>query len=158
MMIHPTCPKLKRIPGGTKAGFQPHSCQRERSCADNNTMGSWAWNEDYPKVREVFTITEKAPTRAFSWLKAPTCAFTYNTLLRPSPWLWKLHSSTINNGAPCLLLSLGGAEANVSPGCSAEQHDNGCHDCHAAHLYWQGTAGACFDLILFSVLCFALYV
>ena len=29
----------------------------------------------------VFTITEKAPTRTFSWLKAPTTAFTYKTLL-----------------------------------------------------------------------------
>ena len=28
----------------------------------------------------VFTITEKAPTRAFSWLKAPTSAFTFKTL------------------------------------------------------------------------------
>ena len=30
----------------------------------------------------VFTITEKAPTRAFSWLKVPTSAFTLKTLLR----------------------------------------------------------------------------
>ena len=30
----------------------------------------------------VFTITEKAPTRAFSWSKAPTSAFTFKTLLR----------------------------------------------------------------------------
>ena len=30
----------------------------------------------------VFTITEKAPTRALSWLKAPTSAFTFKTLLR----------------------------------------------------------------------------
>ena len=30
----------------------------------------------------VFTITKKAPTRAFSWLKAPTSAFTFKTLLR----------------------------------------------------------------------------
>ena len=30
----------------------------------------------------VFTITEKAPTRAFSWLKEPTRAFTFKTLLR----------------------------------------------------------------------------
>ena len=29
-----------------------------------------------------FTITEKAPTRAFSWLKAATTAFTFKTLLR----------------------------------------------------------------------------
>ena len=28
------------------------------------------------------TITEKAPSRAFSWLKAPTSAFTFKTLLR----------------------------------------------------------------------------
>ena len=29
-----------------------------------------------------FVITEKAPTRAFSWLKAPTNAFTFKTLLK----------------------------------------------------------------------------
>ena len=29
-----------------------------------------------------FEITEKAPTRAFSWLKAATTAFTFKTLLR----------------------------------------------------------------------------
>ena len=34
------------------------------------------------KVREHFTILEKAPTRAFTWLKAPTSAFTFKTLLR----------------------------------------------------------------------------
>ena len=28
----------------------------------------------------VFTITEKAPTRAFSWFKVPTSAFTFKTL------------------------------------------------------------------------------
>ena len=28
----------------------------------------------------VFTITEKAPTSAFYWLKAPTTAFTFKTL------------------------------------------------------------------------------
>ena len=30
-------------------------------------------------VRDDFTITEKAPTRGFSWLKAPTSAFTSKT-------------------------------------------------------------------------------
>ena len=30
----------------------------------------------------MFVITEKAPTRAFSWLKAATTAFTLKTLLR----------------------------------------------------------------------------
>ena len=33
---------------------------------------SRAWNEGETKVREDFTIMEKAPTIAFSWLKAPT--------------------------------------------------------------------------------------
>ena len=38
---------------------------------------------DDPLVSQsVFIITEKAPTRAFSWLKAPTSAFTFKTLLR----------------------------------------------------------------------------
>ena len=32
-------------------------------------------------LQPVFAITEKAPTRAFSWLKAPS-AFTFKTLLR----------------------------------------------------------------------------
>ena len=36
-----------------------------------------------PSVSQpVFTITEKPPTRDFSWLKAPTSAFTFKTLLR----------------------------------------------------------------------------
>ena len=30
----------------------------------------------------MFVITEKAPTRAFSWLKAATTAFTFKTLLK----------------------------------------------------------------------------
>ena len=32
--------------------------------------------------QSVFTITEKAPTRAFSWLKAVTTTFTFKNLLR----------------------------------------------------------------------------
>ena len=34
------------------------------------------------KVLKHFTIMEKAPTKAFSWLKAPTNTFTFETLLR----------------------------------------------------------------------------
>ena len=34
------------------------------------------------KVRKDFTITEKAPTRAFSWLKVANTTFTFKTLLR----------------------------------------------------------------------------
>ena len=32
--------------------------------------------------QSVFINTEKTPTRAFSWLKVPTTAFTFKTLLR----------------------------------------------------------------------------
>ena len=35
-----------------------------------------------PNNPPVFTITEKAPTRAFSWLKAPTSAFTSKMLCK----------------------------------------------------------------------------
>ena len=34
------------------------------------------------KVREDFTTREKAPSRAFFWLKAPNCASTFMNLLR----------------------------------------------------------------------------
>ena len=34
------------------------------------------------KVDEDLTIKEKAPTRAFSWLKAPTKTFTFKTQLK----------------------------------------------------------------------------
>ena len=38
---------------------------------------------DDPSVSQsIITVTEKAPTRAFYWLKAPTNAFTFKTLLR----------------------------------------------------------------------------
>ena len=47
------------------------------------STASWRTRVDnwrYPKVREDFTITEKAPTRAFSLLKAATTAFTFKTI------------------------------------------------------------------------------
>ena len=43
------------------------------------TLTIKAYNEGYPKVPGDFRITEKAATRAFSWLKAPTSAFTFKT-------------------------------------------------------------------------------
>ena len=51
------------------------------------STASWRTRVDnwrYPKVREDFTITEKAPIRAFSQLKAPSSAFKFKTLLRHS--------------------------------------------------------------------------
>merc|ERR1712155_181819 len=57
---HPPQPRPQRAPGG------PDTLLRHRSIG--STTGC--------------TITEKAPTMAFSWLKAPTSAFTFKTLLR----------------------------------------------------------------------------
>ena len=48
----------------------------------------------------VFTITEKAPTVAISWLKAPTSAFTIKTLCLTGALTWqvdmKLKSPTLS--------------------------------------------------------------
>ena len=41
-----------------------------------------ASNEPSRRLCEDFTITEKVPTRAFSWLKVPTNAFTFKTLCK----------------------------------------------------------------------------
>ena len=49
--------------------------------AHDTSVWRRASNEGYPKVPEYFTITEKAPTRAFSWLKVPT-TFLSRGLLR----------------------------------------------------------------------------
>ena len=52
----------------------------QRTSALSGQLMGRAWNEGYPKVPEDFAITEKAPTRTCSWLKAPTSAFTFKTL------------------------------------------------------------------------------
>ena len=58
-----------RDPDRRHAGTLPSQTRLDRTRAAND-----------PSVFSVFTITEKAPTNAFSWLKAPTIAFTFNTL------------------------------------------------------------------------------
>ena len=61
----------------------PHTALGPALTAPHDIMlPTSAYNEGYPNFPEDFTITEKAPTRAFSWLKAPTSAFTFKTLLR----------------------------------------------------------------------------
>ena len=51
--------------------------------ADSRSDITWGQAlEVHTKIPEDFTITEKAPTRAFSWLEAPTSAFTFKTLIR----------------------------------------------------------------------------
>ena len=51
-------------------------------------------------LNEGFIITEKAPTRAFSWLKVPTSAFTFNTLLRLNAKQTLTHVSRREIGLP----------------------------------------------------------
>ena len=83
--IAPSLARLSRrwaargLPGPSTATPSPDL--RKTDVARTRT-GTRAWNEGYPKVREDFTITESAPTRTFSWLKAPTSTFTSKTLLR----------------------------------------------------------------------------
>ena len=51
--------------------------RRKQTPKPSSAAFSRASNKGYPKY---FTITEKAPTSAFSWLKAATTAFTFKTL------------------------------------------------------------------------------
>ena len=45
---------------------------------EQNSGQPWVVESRAAKDPSVFTMTEKAPTRAFSWLKAPTSAFTFH--------------------------------------------------------------------------------
>ena len=52
------------------------------SIGNNPHLGSAHRIELETKVFKDFTITEKAPTKAFSWLKAPTISLTFKNLIR----------------------------------------------------------------------------
>ena len=58
------------------------------------TIGISGWILELPtKVREDFT-TERVPTRAFSWLKASTCAFKFKTLIEMNTLMINRHQLT----------------------------------------------------------------
>ena len=64
------------------------SCKHHQTITMSPSLGiSWsggahcAGSAPKSSIRR-FVITDKAPTRAFSWLKAATTAFTFKTLLR----------------------------------------------------------------------------
>ena len=59
------------------------------------TMG-WTLEIQTKSIRRL-VITEKAPTRAFSWLKAATTAFTFKTLLRHYAKLALTHGKWTQN-------------------------------------------------------------
>ena len=54
----------------------------ENKCEPSEALVIISAADDPSDSQSVFTITEKAPTKAFSCLKAPTSAFTFKTLLR----------------------------------------------------------------------------
>ena len=65
--------RLTPQPGNVGAGYNVQ------------TVSRWRWSHTLQEAANdpsVFTITETGPTRAFSWLKAPTSAFTFKTILR----------------------------------------------------------------------------
>ena len=69
--------------GGGRGSVRAHTHTQLRSGAW--TVRTWPRTSaaDDPSVsKSVFTITEKAPTRAFPWLNAPKSIFTFKTLLR----------------------------------------------------------------------------
>ena len=78
--------------GTLAAGGEETICSgaghRDSACQPSLIWCGWWWRagvELETKVREVFTITEKAPSRAFSWLKVATTMFTFKNLsTRPS--------------------------------------------------------------------------
>ena len=93
--------KLLSIPCAAAAAACEGECCRPRSCSmvcppPAPAMGGprlFTPRPPGPELRALsssapksyirrFVITEKAPTRAFSWLKAGTTAFTFKTLLR----------------------------------------------------------------------------
>ena len=62
---------------------QQHTSGRSRSsCYEFHPALKTIAADDPSVSQSVFTITEEAPTMAFSWLKMPTSAFTFKTLLR----------------------------------------------------------------------------
>ena len=68
----PWLPAPPALEAAGKLGGDKHPLGGIRTSAVKRSIGSTTG----------CTITEKAPTRAFSWLKAPTSAFTFKTLLR----------------------------------------------------------------------------
>ena len=69
----------------------------------------------------VFTIMEKAPSRAFSWLKAPTSTFTFKTLIKT------LQLARIRMALPFLSISqprLHQIQISLRPSCRGGPEDS----------------------------------
>ena len=64
-----------------RAGLETRVVKRNQEYTDELVRWASATNRSIGSTTGC-TITEKAPTRAFSWLKGATTAFTFKTLLR----------------------------------------------------------------------------
>ena len=78
MLWHYTASHMVSLSLAMGLSFSRHAKQKECFIF---LLRSRAWNEGYAKVCEDFKIIEEAPARALSWLKAPTIAFTFRTLI-----------------------------------------------------------------------------
>ena len=80
------CPSLRSVGdlanwggvSGAELGGMRQVCHEQNLALD---LSSHQVSASKSSIRR-FVITEKAPTRAFSWLKVATTAFTFKTLLR----------------------------------------------------------------------------
>ena len=70
--LHCHCPVLQKL--GSQPQWEFKSAWYLARCDSTIVLQT--------KAIRRFVFTEKAPTRAFSWLKAATTTFTFNTLLR----------------------------------------------------------------------------
>ena len=66
-LAHPGGPEIDIVRAGVELAVGLQQGYRDDTSASKSSIRR-------------FVITEKAPTRAFSWLKAPTSAFTFKTL------------------------------------------------------------------------------
>ena len=78
MLWHYTASHMVSLSLAMGLSFSRHAKQKECFIF---LLRSRGWNEGYAKVCEDFKIIEEAPARALSWLKAPTIAFTFRTLI-----------------------------------------------------------------------------
>ena len=75
-------PELRQHAGGRHPPRPRPAAPHAQLCAHRGRGGRGFLLELQTKARKDFTIMEKASTRIFSWLKAPTSTFTFKTLLR----------------------------------------------------------------------------
>ena len=77
-----TCLVITKVETGSRSWEQWLDRTRGDTSTSHQPPVTSSAADDPSVSHSVFTITEKAPTRAFSWLKAPTRTLTFKTLLR----------------------------------------------------------------------------